>query len=299
MQKIIAVVGPTSSGKTNLSLKLAKAFKGEVISADSRQVYRGFDLCSGKIAPGEMMGVKHHLLSIASPNKTYTVARFIKNALAAIKHILENNSLPIVAGGTGLYLDALLQNQTIPNVKPNPKLRRNLEKKTAEQLFARLKQKDPARAQAIDQFNPRRLIRALEIAQAIGKTPPLDKSPQYQTLYLGLNPGAAKLRQRIKKRLQQRLKQGMVQEIKKLHDQQKLSWPRLESFGLELKYVSQYLQGKISEKHLTAKLNTEIYRYAKRQLTWFRRNKNIHWLTTLKQARKLTKDFLAENQKLP
>jgi tRNA dimethylallyltransferase len=295
MEKIVVIVGPTSSGKTNLSLKLAKVFKGEVVSADSRQIYQGFDLCSGKITPIETKGIPHHLLSIASPQKTYTVTRFLKDAAKAIKAISAKGHLPIIVGGTNFYINALVSGINLPKIPPNPALRKKLEQKSVPELFYLLKTKDPERAKTIDPHNPRRLIRSLEIIDALGKVPKLRHQSQYQVLFLGLNPKLSVLRKRIAKRLKQRLSLGLVKEIKQLHDQQKLSWPRLESFGLELKYVSLYLQAKLSYEQMAAKLNIEIYRYAKRQLTWLKKypkNTKTFWISNFTQAKKLVKDFL-------
>jgi tRNA dimethylallyltransferase len=298
MQKIVVILGPTSSGKTGLGIRLAKAFYGEVVSADSRQVYRGFNLCSGKATTREMGGVPHHLLDIASPRRTFTVARYVRRAHSAIRAIAGRGHLPLVVGGTGFYIRALAEGISLPEVPPNLRLRKELATKTPAQLFAFLRRADPRRAKTIDVKNPRRLIRALEIAHALGTVPSTNATPLYQTLYLGLNPDPELLRRKIHERLLARLKNGMVQEIKNLHGACRLSWNRLESFGLELRYVSRFLQHKLTREQMMQELEQAIAQYAKRQMTWFRKypNSKINWIASYSQARALIKAFLAHSK---
>ncbi|MBU2037217.1 tRNA (adenosine(37)-N6)-dimethylallyltransferase MiaA, partial [Patescibacteria group bacterium] len=254
---IIVVVGPTASGKSDLAVKLAKKYNGEVISADSRQVYKGMDIGTGKITKKEMAGIPHYLLDVVSPQRRFTVAQYKKLGQAAIKKIYHQNKVPIICGGTGFYIRALIDNLQIPAVKPNLKLRARLEKKSVEELFAELKKLDPRRAKTIDRHNPRRLIRALEIIMTTGQpVPPLIsvlpakaeiqaqnskpgsrvKPGMTSTLFLGIKKSRPELARRVKIRLQQRLQQGMLTEVKKLR-QQGLSWKRLDSFGLEYRWL--------------------------------------------------------------
>jgi tRNA dimethylallyltransferase len=289
--KIIVIVGPTASGKTSLSIKLAKKFNGEIISADSRQVYKGMNLGTGKVTKKEMQGIKHYLIDIISPKKTLTVVQYIKKAKAAIKKIISKNKIPIIVGGTGFYVDALVFDYKFPQVPPNLKLRKTLEKKSTQELFKMLKKIDPQRAKNIDPNNKVRLIRAIEIAQKLGKVPELKKELKYNPLFIGIKISKEKLKEKIKKRLIKRLKQGMIKEVEKLK-KQGLSWKKLESFGLEYRYIAYYLQNKISYKQMLNQLEKAIINYAKRQMTWFKKNKNINWILNYNEAQKLVKEFL-------
>jgi tRNA dimethylallyltransferase len=220
------------------------------------------------------------MLDIASPKRSYTVANFKRDAQKAIRHITRRGKLPIICGGTGFWIDALIYNQSIPEVAPDPKLRAELQNHTPEELYRRLKRLDPARAATIDRHNPVRLIRALEIVLSTGKPVPAraDTTP-YDALYLVLNPNPATLHERITKRLDARLRAGMVAEVKRLHSQG-VSYKRLEALGLEYRWVAQFLQGKVTRTAMRDGLLRDIVRYSKRQLTWWKRNKNIHWITT-------------------
>jgi tRNA dimethylallyltransferase len=291
--KIIAVVGPTASGKSDLAVELARVFSGEVISADSRQVYRGMDIGTGKITEEEMKGVKHHLLDVASPKRTLTVAQYKQKADAAVRNILKRGKLPILCGGTGFYIQAVTDGVLLPEVKPNPLLRKQLATLSADELFLRLKKIDPERAATIDAKNPRRLVRSIEIAEELGRVPVLRIDPPYETLFIGIEAENDLLRERIHKRLIARMDQGMIEEATQLHTDG-LSWQRMEDLGLEYRYLARRLQGKISKDEMLAELELEIMHYAKRQYTWFRKNKKIHWipLGAIDVAKELTGDFL-------
>lgn len=289
--KIVVIIGPTASGKTDLSIKIAKKFEGEIISADSRQVYKGMDIGTGKITQKEMQGIPHHMIDIVSPKKTFTVTQYISLAQKAIKKILKKKKLPIIVGGTGFYIDALIFGFKFPPVPPNLKLRQKLEKKSTEELFKILKKKDPERTKSIDPKNRRRIIRALEIIAKLKKVPQLQKDIKYNALFLGIKKTPAELKQLIKKRLLKRLKQGMIEEVKKLKKSD-LSWKRLENFGLEYRYIAYYLQNKLYYKEMVEKLNKAIWHYARRQMTWFKKNKKINWIKNFTEAQKLIKQFL-------
>lgn len=289
--KIIVILGPNAAGKTSLSIGLAKKFNGEIVSADSRQVYRGLNLGSGKVTKKEMASVTHYLLDVASPKRTYTVAHFKRDALAALQKIYGKNKIPLLVGGTGFYIDAVAKNITLPKVKPDKKLRARLETKTVQELLTRLKKLDPQRAKNIDPQNKRRLIRAVEVARALGKVPKLKTESPFDVLYLGVWRDREELKKRIHQRLLERVKQGMIQEVKRLH-QQGVSWKRLEDFGLEYRYLAYFLQKKMTREHALEELERAIWRFAKRQWTWFNRNKKIHWIKNHPEARKLVKDFL-------
>jgi tRNA dimethylallyltransferase len=275
--KIIAVVGPTASGKSDLAVELARSFSGEVISADSRQVYRGMDIGTGKITIEEMKEIPHHLLDVASPKRIFTVAQYKQKADAAAKNILKRKKLPILCGGTGFYIQAVTDGVILPDVKPDPLLRKQLAKLNADELFLRLKKIDPERAAMIDAKNPRRLVRAIEIAEELGKVPVLSGDPPYDTLFIGIEVPNDLLRERIHKRLLARMEQGMIDEAIRLHAEG-LSWKRMESLGLEYRYLARHIQGKMGRDEMLAELELEIMHYAKRQYTWFRKNKRIHWI---------------------
>lgn len=293
-------MGPTASGKSDLAIALAKKYDGEIISADSRQVYRGMDIGTGKVPRDTRHpkldvgsyfseGIRHHLLDVASPKRTYNVTHFIRDAKRAIADIKKRDKIPIICGGTGFWIQALVENNPFPAVKPNPILRKKLEKLSAEKLFRQLKKQDPRRAKTIDPKNKIRLIRALEICEVLGTVPlPTTNYSLPATSYLAivLNPTKNTLEKNIEIRLEKRFKQGMVAEVQKLRDSG-LSWKRLESFGLEYKYVALFLQKKISKDEMTERLNFEIRHYAKRQLTWLRRLEKttpLHWITDQKEA---------------
>jgi tRNA dimethylallyltransferase len=274
--KILVVLGPTSSGKSDLAVELALQCNGEVISADSRQIYKGMNLGTGKITKKEMRGVPHHMLDIISPKSVYNVSKYKIKAQKIIADILKRGKLPILCGGTGFYIDAVVNNITLPDVLPNPKLRKILEKKSADTLFAMLKKLDPARAKNIDPLNKVRLVRAIEIAKSLGSVPKVESTQIYDPVYIGLDAPDLTLKERIRTRLQRRLDAGMVAEVKRLH-QAGVSYRRLEKFGLEYRNCALYLQNKINKEQLFQNLLAEIFQYAKRQRTWFRRNENIIW----------------------
>jgi len=287
---LVVILGPTASGKSDLAIKLAKKINGEIISADSRQVYRGMDIGTGKVSKKEQRLIPHHLIDVASPKINFTVAHFKSRSEKAIVDMVRRGKLPIIVGGTGQYIDTLIHDLALPAVQPNYKLRAKLEKQTTEQLFARLQKLDPKRAKNIDRHNPRRLIRAIEIVITTGQpVGPLKNKSPYEVLWLGLNP--KDLDKRIAVRLSARFKQGMLAEVKKLRTNG-ISWQRLYDFGLEYRWVSQYLQGKISKEEMTFSLEQAIRQYSKRQMTWFKRNKEIHWVKNLTEATRLVgRDF--------
>jgi tRNA dimethylallyltransferase len=297
MEKIplIVIVGPTASGKTSLSIKIATTHNGEVISADSRQVYRGLDIGSGKVTPSEMAGVPHHLLDVADPQTVYTASDFKIDATAALTSIVNRGHLPVVVGGTFFYVDTLLGDISFPQVPPNDELRAELETQSTEELYAALTTLDPDRALTIDKDNPRRLVRAIEIATTLGKVPtstPTD-SP-YRTLKLGIDIDRETLHANIHARLLTRLDEGMVAEVEGLIAEG-VTHERLESFGLEYRYISRYLRGLISYDAMVIELETKIRQFAKRQYTWLKRDTDIVWVDPQDTERihSLVSDFLA------
>lgn len=341
--KIIVIVGPTASGKSDLAIKLAKKFNGEIISADSRQVYRGMDIGTGKVPRDKKIpraympskstppfnlflndptasptdfsdsmlrgiksdfsgtaaqntffsgGIRHWLLDVADPKQQFTVSDFQRLGRAVIADIISRGKIPIICGGTGFYVDSLVNNTALPQVPPNTKLRAQLEKKSISQLYAQLKKLDPRRAKTIDGKNKRRLVRALEIVLATDHPVPARRNGSpYEPLYMGISLPMEKLKQRIKKRVNAHLKRGMVAEVRRLYASD-VSWKRLESFGLAYKIIPQYLHRKISLQEARNQLVRAEQHYAKRQMTWFKRNKSIAWVSNKNQAMRLTKKFL-------
>lgn len=291
-RKIITIVGPTASGKSELAVRLAKKFNGEIISADSRQVYKEMDIGTGKITKKEMKGIPHHLLDVASPKRKFTVIQYRKLAIKAIEKIFENKKLPILCGGTGFYIQAIVDSMVIPEVPPDWKLRKKLEKKPAKELYRILKKLDPKRARTIEKKNPRRLIRAIEIAKKIGRVPALKKEPlPYSVLIIGIKKEKQELKSLIKKRFSKWLKQGLLKELLKLR-KIGLSWQRIEEFGIHYKVAAQYLKKEFSGQEFIEKSIIEIQNYTKRQMTWLKRDKRIHWVKKQPEAEKLVKKFL-------
>jgi tRNA dimethylallyltransferase len=297
MQKPLALVvlGPTASGKSTLAVELAREFDGEVISADSRQVYRDLDIGSGKITKAEMAGVPHHLLDLADPRETFTVADYQKLAREKMAEILARGRLPIICGGTGFYIQSMVDNLALPEVPPDEMLRVRLLTFSTDELFEKLKELDPKRAETIDRNNPHRLIRAIEIATALGQVPPKLKDTEcpLNFVQIGLNPKPELLRQKIHDRLFSRLDTGMIGEAKALHAAG-LSWERMEALGLEYRYLARLLQNKITREEFETELELAIWHYAKRQLTWFKRDQTIKWVNSLAEARAIVNQAKAE-----
>lgn len=289
--KLIAILGPTATGKSQLGVELAKEFNGEIISADSRQVYQGLDIGSAKITPKEMKGIRHHLIDVASPRKSFTVAQFQKLAIKSVQKITQKNKIPFLVGGSPFYLYSVTEGWKLPSAPKDRSLRKKLERKTTKELFEILKKLDPEYAQKVDPLNPRRLIRAIEIAGVVGRVPPRQSQPLFQALFLGLNYPLPQLKKRIVERLNRRLKAGLIEEIKTLR-KLPLSWKRLEDFGLEYRWVAHYLQDKVDYSEMKAGIIKDSLKLIKHQLNWFKKDQRIHWLKDSDQARELIKNFL-------
>lgn len=281
--KIIVILGPTASGKSELAVKIAKKIGGEIISADSRQVYKGMKIGTGLITQKEMRGITHHCIDYVSPKKRYTVVDFKKCAEKAIKSIFRRRKVPIICGGTGFYISAITGGIDIPKVKPNWQLRKKLEKKSAEELFKMLKKLNPERAKNIDAKNPRRLIRAIEIAKSASTTvvEAIDNGCRF--LQIGIKLPEKELKKRIEKRVKKMIRDGLIREVKNLRNSG-LSWKRLYELGFEYKYPAIFLQGKINKEKMLERMILENQHYAKRQITWFKRDKRIKWLRGHKES---------------
>lgn len=278
---MLVILGATAGGKTGLAVRAAQKFGGEIISADSRQVYRGMDLGTGKDLQ-DYGDVPYHLIDIAEPGSEYNVFRFQRDCFAALEDIRQRGRLPIICGGTGMYLDALLRGYRLVEVPENRQLRAELTELSDNALRDRLLQLKPEQHNRTDLDQRPRLIRAIEIAlgeqSAKAELPPL---PQLRPLVFGLRWPREVLRQRIAQRLQQRFDEGMIEEVQQLHDSG-VPWEKLEFYGLEYRLIAHYLQGKLNRNDMVQKLRSAIGQFAKRQETFFRRmEKNgveIHWL---------------------
>lgn len=274
---MIVIVGPTASGKSAFGVALARAVGGEILSADSRQVYKGLDIGTGKIAKREMKNIPHHGLDLVSAKRTYTAHDFVKMGRRTIEEISKRGKVPIIVGGTGFYIDALVGRIELAEVPTHKKLRKTLDKKSARELFVILQKLDPERAEIIDRNNPVRLIRAIEIARVLGKNPPLYAHELYDTYWIGLRPDMNDLRKKIGTRLVTRMRSGMVHEAKRLHHSG-LSYARMEALGLEYRSLARFLKGAYTKQEMLRELETKIWHYARRQCTYWRRNKDIHWV---------------------
>ena len=274
--KLLIILGPTGSGKTDLAVQLAKQFNGEVISADSRQVYKEISIGTNKVTKAEMQRVPHYCIDVASVRRPFGAAQWKHCAEKALKNILKHDKLPIIAGGTGYYIDILTGRISLPNVKPNPALRKELEKLSCKELFARLTKQDPERAATIERGHKRRLIRALEIVDSLGKVPQHKPESPYDVLYIGLTVDESQLAERIEKRMHYWFRRGFRREVQNLLDI-KLGKDRLQELGFEYTTVARYLRKEITKEAMEETLVRELMKYVKRQNKWFRRNKAVVW----------------------
>ena len=275
--KVIVILGPTASGKTALSIELAKLVDGEVISADSRQVYKGLDIGSGKVTEAEMEGIPHHLIDIADTGVRYSGADFVRDASVAINDIVARGKVPIIAGGTFFYTDLLRGRLQTASVPPNLPLQAELEKLSTEELLTKLVATDPIRAANIEQGNRRRLVRALEIIETLGHVPvPGTPDSEFDFLVFGIKIDRETLYKRIEIRLHDRLENGMQEEVTNLLancvDPQ-----RLIDFGLEYRYLTLRQHETLTYEEMIEQLFAKLRQFAKRQLTWLKRDKEIIW----------------------
>ena len=283
--RVIVIVGPTASGKTALSIKLAKELNGEIISADSMQIYKKMTIGTAKPTKDEMQGIPHHMIDIVEPNEDFNVAMYKKMAEEKIEEILNKGKQPIIVGGTGLYVDTLVNGIEFQEIENDIEYRTQLEKETeingVDWLFEKLKMVDPEAAKVIEKNNIRRVIRALEIFKVTGKTKTeLDresiKGSKYDYIIFGLLWDREELYNRINLRVDLMIKDGLLDEVKSLIANEGFSKTALQ--GLGYKEVVEYLEEKITYAEMLEKIKMETRRYAKRQMTWFKRNKNIIWL---------------------
>ena len=300
--KILSVVGTNASGKSDLAVKLAKRFNGEIISADSRQLYTGLDLGTGKLTVEEMDGIPHYMIDILDVNTMYSVVDYQQAAYRIIDDILSRGKLPIIAGGTGLYTRAVIKGYTFSDIGQNDELRAQLEEMTTEALYEKLKGISKEAAARNTASNRRRIIRALEKYEAMGEAG-LEEGyePHYETLQLGVTWPNEVLHQRINERMTRRFDQGMLEEVKGLLEQG-ATGEFMEALGLEYRYIYRYIRGDFKTKEeLYSELSRAIKRFAKQQKTWFRKDQDIHWLAMdqnpEKEAIELVEAYLKDHAK--
>lgn len=326
--KLIVILGPTASGKTDLSLKLARRFNGEIVSADSRQIYRGMNIGTGKIEADKRglqrgftrivaKGVPHYMIDIVDPDQEFTLADYKKMALAAIRDILKRGKVPFLVGGTGLYIQAVVDNLVIPKVPPNKKLRAqfekelrianlryhkhcdrniygvNVKKKVVERWFKKLLKLDPEAIHVVDSKNPRRIIRAIEVCLATHQ--PFSKlrekgEPLFDVLQIGINVARSVLYKRIDQRVDKMIKEGLIEETKRLLEKYDPSLPSMSGIGY--KEIGDYLRGEISIREAVEQIKYRTHAYARRQLTWFRRDQRIKWVKSYKEAEKIITEWI-------
>jgi len=300
---VIVICGPTASGKTALSIELAKRINGEIVSADSMQIYKDMNIGSAKVTTKEMQGIKHYLIDCVLPSERYSVANYKQDAKQAIEEILKNGKIPIVVGGTGLYIDSLIYEIEYKDIKINEEYRKELERikeeKGLEVLYKKALEIDPKAMEKISQNDYKRITRILEIYEATGKTKTqqeqesrLNEIP-YNYKVFAIDYDREKLYERINRRVDLMLEKGLIDEVRGLLEKYK-EFPTAMQ-GLGYKEVKQYLDGELSKEEMIEKIKQESRRYAKRQLTWFRKNKQTVWINGMVSANENINIILEES----
>ena len=289
--KIIVIAGPTASGKTSLSIELAKKINGEIISADSMQIYKDMDIGTAKVEQHEMQGIKHYLIDFVSPDSRYSVAEYKIDATKAIEEILQKGKTPIIVGGTGLYVDTLIYGIEYNDIKIDENYRKELEKIAEEQglktLYEMAKKIDSKAMEKISENDQKRIMRVLEIYQATGKTKTEQEiesrknGVKYDYKVFALDMNRELLYNRINLRVDLMIEKGLIQEVQKLKEKYNKFPTAMQ--GLGYKEVVEYLEGTTTKEEMIEKIKMETRRYAKRQLTWFRKNKETIWLDATKE----------------
>ena len=288
--KVVVICGPTASGKTALSIELAKKINGEIISGDSMQIYKDMDIGTAKPTKEEMQGIRHYLIDFVEPSKRYSVAEFKKDAENAIEEILKKGKVPIIVGGTGLYIDSLIYGIEYQDIKIDEKYRKELEKRAEveglQKLYEEAYNIDSRAAEKISKNDKKRIIRILEIYKATGKTKTEQeiesrkKESKYDYIVFAINMDRQKLYERINKRVDIMIKQGLIEEVENLLKKYNKFPTAMQ--GLGYKEVVEYLDGKVAKEEMIEKIKMETRRFAKRQITWFKKNKQIIWIDGLK-----------------
>lgn len=277
LPRIVVIVGPTASGKSGAAVKLAEKVGGEIVSADSRLLYRGMDIGTAKPTREEMAGIPHRLIDVVPPSKTLTLADYKRRAIRAIRAILRRGRVPIVVGGTGLYVRAIVENLEIPEVPPDPAYRAFLERKGKDWILTRLKRLDPDYAARIGP-NPRYAVRALEVIRATGKPFGGQQGkgrPLFDALVVGIDPGKKELERRIERRVDAMAKTGLVEEARRLSG--RYGWELPSMSGIGYHELRAHLEGSGSLEEALAAVKADTKRYAKRQMTWWRRFTGVKW----------------------
>ncbi|MCD6442076.1 tRNA (adenosine(37)-N6)-dimethylallyltransferase MiaA [bacterium] len=303
--QIIVICGPTGSGKSSIALKLAKEYSRknqnvEIISADSRAIYKGMDIGTAKVLPNDNNGIPCHMINIIDPNQKFTVALFKNQATKIIKKIHRRKGIPFLVGGTGLYINAIVDNLTIPKVEPDKKMRAEIEKeinhKGLDFVWQKLLEIDPQAEDFVQKENPRRVIRALEVCLKTGQ--PFSQlraktQPEFDALQIGLKIERTKLYSQINQRTEQMIENGLVEEVKGLLEKYSPSAPGLATIAYQ--EIISYIQNEITLQEAIDLIKKNTRHYARRQITWFKKDKRIHWVTAYSQANQLIKNFLPKN----
>ena len=293
MKKLIVILGPTASGKSDLAIKLAKKFNGEIISADSRQIYKEMNIGTAKVTKKEMDNIPHYLINIINPNQEFTLAKYKKLAVKIIKDIQKRNKLPFLVGGTGLYIQSIVDNLQIPEVVPDKKLRDKLENQTNQKLYNQLKKLDPESLKVININNKRRMIRALEVCLSTKKSFSQQRKkgkPLFNILQIGIKPNKKTLERKINQRADKMIQAGLIEEVKNLI--KKYGHKPYSMSGIGYKEIISYLEKKISLDKAKELIKIHTRQYARRQMSWFRRDKKIKWIKTYLEAKKIIRDFI-------
>jgi len=305
LPKVVCIVGATSSGKTALGIELAKKYSGEIINADARQVYQAFSIGTGKPMGGERYekedatyylykGVRHYLMDFLPPDRTFTVAEWKEKAYATVIDIVNRKHLPIIVGGTGLYIQALIDNYQIPEVPAQPSFREAMSEKPLDELVRMLIKLDPEAEKVVDIKNPRRVIRALEVITFTGE--PFSEQrkkqdPIVEPLLIAIKRTPEVLKERMNKAVEQYIEEGWLDEIRRVK-KQGVTWdaPAMTSIGY--RELGGYVRGETTLEQAIQKTKEATWQYAKRQLTWFKRDQRIHWVQTVEEADELVQKWL-------
>lgn len=303
MGKIIVILGITASGKTSLAIKLAKKFNGEIISADSRQIYKEFNVGTAKPEGHWMVlrndrvfisgGIPHHLIDFVDPKQDFTLSDYQKAAFQKINEVLDSGHIPFLVGGTALYIKAVLENWAIPAAGPNLMLRKKLENKTAEELFAELKEQDPEAAVITGDKNKRRVIRALEVIYETGKKFSEQRKaekPLFDPLKIGIKISKESFLNNMSARLKEMIGNGLINEVRRLR--QKYPWALSPMHSIDYQEFRDYFEGKTTLEETEEIIKKHQTDYARRQMTWFNKDNSIHWISSEEESEKLVSDFL-------
>jgi len=302
MNKLLVILGPTASGKSELAIQLAKLFNGEIVSADSRQVYRGMDLGTSKVPRDTKYkiqdteyysdGIRHHLLDIEGPKQRFSATQYQALAYQIIKNIQHGGKLPILCGGTGLYLSSIVENWQFPKIPPQQKIRKELEGKSPKELSKIYQKLDPDGAKFIDKKNKRRLIRAIEVSKTQNKPfwqQRKKSKPMFNTLLIGLKLPKEKLKKRIAERVKKMMKMGLEKEVKTLI--KKYGWlPAFQTIGYQ--EWREYFNNKINKKEVQNLIELHTLQYSKRQMTWFKKMKDVKWIEDPKKAKTIAQTWI-------